>query len=429
MSSQDARRERRRRVLQGELRPLEITSKVGALTGHVLDLSSHGLSVQIHPDAMGIVEERELIHIQFPAMAEPLRGRIVYKGQERRLGQAIERLGISLIAETPPSSLKHSKIHFPASLRPQVLVEHPLIRSIEISGSIHELWREGFHFEVPEERTGCLLPGLTVETRIRMRRGSDVRVSARIVKLRSDGKSSWVQCRFLKETEIDMENLARLVIYNDHTTSFPDLWRAGFRLRDVDNLLEYQVVSSQTEMEEIYKLRMRAAAPQWRQDWPQTLVQDPWDGVAEHIYASLASRVVASARLFFPNGAQAVSEHQALFERLPRDLWDQGFLEVSRLTVDPEFRGSSLSETLIQHLLFIAHQSQQRFLVLAAPEALVRFYESLGARSTGIRYSRSGLDALQRPIKHSLQAIVFDVKEYFLLRTGSPETVGQAQGF
>ncbi len=413
MGNQEARRERRRRVLQGELRPLEITSKIGSLTGHVLDLSSHGLSIQIPPDAMATVEERELIRIQFPTIAEPLRGRIVYKGQEQRLGQSVDRIGISLISETPPSQLKHTKIHFPASQRPIVLVQHPLIRSVEILGTMHELWREGFHFEVEENRSGCLLPGLLVQTHIRMKRGGDVPLTVRITRLRHDGKSTWVQCRFAGENESDMESLARLVLYNDRTTSFPDLWRAGFRLRDVNNLLEYQVASTDVELDDILQLRLRTLAPQLKNQVHRDVVQDHWDLVGEHIYASLAFRMVAAARLFFPNSGQALSEHHSLFERLPKEIWDQGFLEVSRLVVDPEFRGTSLLETLLQHILFIGQQSQQKFIVMAIPEASIRLFESLGARNLGLSHQKLGLDLWQRPVKQSFAAIAFDLQDYF----------------
>jgi predicted GNAT family N-acyltransferase len=249
-----------------------------------------------------------------------------------------------------------------------------------------------------------------------MRRGSDVALPIRITNLRNDGKSNWIQCRFAGETDIEMEHLARLVLYNDKTTSFPDLWRAGFRVRDVHNLLEYQVVSSDAEFQQILDLRLRAEAPQVRKYLSPDKLEDHWDRVAEHIYATLAFRVVAAARLFFPSSAQAVSEHHRLFERLPKQIWDQGFLEVSRLIVDPEFRGTSLLETLIQHILFVALQSQQRFVIMAVVEPALRLFESLGAKAIGTSYVRESYDARQRVSKQTYVAICFDLNEQTALQ-------------
>ena len=46
--------------------------------------------------ALELLQEREVIHIQFPSMAEPLRGRIVYKGQGQRSGLSVDRIGVAL---------------------------------------------------------------------------------------------------------------------------------------------------------------------------------------------------------------------------------------------------------------------------------------------------------------------------------------------
>ncbi len=410
MSHQDARRERRRRVLSGELRPLAIHTEKGSLSGHILDLSSQGLSIQLEQNEGRELQGREHVTIELPWLDEPLKAKIVYRGQEARQGRSIERLGVALIQEAESAPGNFARLRFSAEARPTISLKHPFLAGTFVQGEIFELWRDGFQFIPTDERADALIPGLVIQVRIRMRRGEDQDIKARVQKISIIEGSKQIECQYVAATSAGDEDLARTILINDQATRVPDLWRAGFKIRDVKDILEYQVVSSDQEFRRIIQLRRMSLAPHLQlQNGSDALVRDPWDSEAEHIYLTLGSHLVAALRLTFNLGQRGQIEHKEASERLPQYLWEQGFIEVSRVCTHPEYRGSHLLAAVLHHLRNVCRQSQHRYAVLSCQDSMLDQYQRLGAKPLGIRFHREMSSPFGGQTRQSVNLLTFDV--------------------
>jgi predicted GNAT family N-acyltransferase len=410
VSQQDARRERRRRVLSGELRPLEIHTDQGSLAGHILDLSSQGLSIQLEDSDGSTLQENDQIVLQLPWIDEPLKAQVVYRGREARQGRAIERVGVALLQETESVQGNFARLRFSADSRPVVSLKHPFLPATFVQGEIFELWRDGFQFLPLDERADALIPGLVVQVRIRMKRGEDQEIKIRIQKVTIVEGKKQIECLHMSSSSEDDENLARTILINDQSTRVPDLWRAGFKLKDVKDILEYQVVSSEHEFRRILQLRRMSLAPHLQlQTGTDALVQDPWDSQSEHLYLTLGSHLVAALRLTFNLGNREQIEHKEALERLPQHLWDQGFVEVSRVCTHPEYRGSHLLDAVFHHLQAVCKQSQHRYVVVSCQDSMLDMYQRFGAKPLGIRFHRQTSSPFGGQMRQSVNLLCFDV--------------------
>jgi predicted GNAT family N-acyltransferase len=410
VSQQDARRERRRRILSGELRPLEIHTEQGSMAGHILDLSSQGLSIQLEDSEGNILQEKEQITLQLPWINEPLKAQVVYRGREARHGRSIQRVGVALLQDSESIHGNFARLRFSPESRPTVSLKHPFLPATFVQGEIFELWRDGFQFLPEDDKADALMPGLVVQVRIRMKRGADQDIKVRIQKVALLEGKKRIECLHIGSTVQDDENLARTILINDQATRVPDLWRAGFKLRDVKDILEYQVGSSDHEFRRILQLRRMALAPHLQlQAGTDAMVQDAWDSQSEHLYFTIGTHLVAALRLTFHLGSRQPIEHKEVVDRLPQHLWDLGFLEISRLCIHPEYRGTHLLDAVFHHLREVCIQSQHRFVLVSCQDSMLDIYQRFGAKPLGIRFHRQAVSPFGGQMRQSVNLMCFDV--------------------
>ena len=115
-------------------------------------------------------------------------------------------------------------------------------------------------------------------------------------------------------------------------------------------------------------------------------MEDKYDNYARHLMAYCGSELVSAGRLVFNNGNKLRSEHTGYGVELPNFLWKGGFLEISRLVVEKDFRGADIFLGMMAEFAIIAAQNNIKYLVLNCVDSLVPVYQKFGAKKLGKKF-------------------------------------------
>lgn len=108
-------------------------------------------------------------------------------------------------------------------------------------------------------------------------------------------------------------------------------------------------------------------------------VADHLDPYSVNFVAQLGDKTLGTGRMVINSGDRSRSEIEAETDGLPDWVWDGGFVEVSRMAVHPDYRGSGVLVALFREIARLAFQLDCRYLALDAIEKLVPIYERVGA--------------------------------------------------
>ncbi|MEV6976009.1 GNAT family N-acetyltransferase [Kitasatospora sp. NPDC093806] len=107
-------------------------------------------------------------------------------------------------------------------------------------------------------------------------------------------------------------------------------------------------------------------------------VADRLDPHSVNFVCLLGDKAVGAGRVVVNGGDRSLSEIEAGTAGLPVHIWRGGFVEVSRLAVDPEHRGAGVVVALFREIARLAFNLDCRYLVLDAIDKLVPVYRRLG---------------------------------------------------
>jgi predicted GNAT family N-acyltransferase len=114
---------------------------------------------------------------------------------------------------------------------------------------------------------------------------------------------------------------------------------------------------------------------------------DEFDRYSRHMIARVNGKIVASARLVFNNGHIDRCEHHKYQVTIPAWLWQEGFVETSRLVTDPDYRGGDLFLLMTQMIGKTVIQSGYRYMVSSCTQSLEKIYISSGCKKIGSFYT------------------------------------------
>ncbi|QHC56134.1 hypothetical protein EV639_10554 [Rathayibacter tanaceti] len=185
------------------------------------------------------------------------------------------------------------------------------------------------------------------------------------------------------------ERSAALLVGTVDAFTFGHLRAAGVAPRRLDRFLVVDEVTDADAFRAALELRLQANQHFGRLtdvEGSEQLV-DRWDTASVTLVARLGSKNVGSARVVVNNGDRELSEleHEcADTGGLPQRLWDEGFVEASRVGVHPQYRGHGVFCALARAIGRTALEVQARFVVLDSIDKLIPLYEHLGAERLGI---------------------------------------------
>jgi N-acyl-L-homoserine lactone synthetase len=170
-----------------------------------------------------------------------------------------------------------------------------------------------------------------------------------------------------------------------------DLVDGGLLVTHASKGLSVRFVRTADEFRQVLDLRRRAyaGAHKIEEDIPSEELSDEFDTRSRILIMVHHEKVVATARLMFPEpGIQMDHEQFVSFpEDFPRH---DEILEVSRVCTDRAWRRNDVLLALIRHMVLTALHARRRYIVGAAEPSLIAPYRRWGCRFTEMKFSPPG---------------------------------------
>lgn len=187
---------------------------------------------------------------------------------------------------------------------------------------------------------------------------------------------------------------------------FSRLWtpgrlrQAGFLARQVKSRLRFRSVKTMEDYAEVLYLRREAyvgAGKKSRDTRPEEMASR-LDGQSRILMAWHQDKLVGSLTYTFPASEDEVLESQAAFpgRKYPVAIPPKtSLIEVSRLCIDEEYRGTDLLQGLFEHGAKHFLLSDRYWLLTSAVSELLPLYERIGFVKLGASYKHPALNNLE----------------------------------
>ncbi|NBC22550.1 MAG: GNAT family N-acetyltransferase [Gammaproteobacteria bacterium] len=177
-----------------------------------------------------------------------------------------------------------------------------------------------------------------------------------------------------------------LVQFSD-AESLADIRQEGFFPLSLTKGVDYQYIKSAEDFKSVLELRLRANRENGKvpDHYTAADMADVYDTRGRILVGKYKGTIVGTARLTFTEPGERLEheEYLTLPDDFPRR---EQILECSRAATNPDFRGSDLWTTLIQHLAICAIQARRHWCVISTTPELVDMYRRLGFKATGMTY-------------------------------------------
>lgn len=210
-------------------------------------------------------------------------------------------------------------------------------------------------------------------------------------------------CHFRVLNKASSNAIALMLLCQRQHFSFDSLPVSLRKSAAVDRLIKVAIVEHPRGLEDVLACRWAANRHYGRLGdvADSSSLWDEWDPHAIQVSARLGDKCVGAGRVVVNGGQRQRCEIQAATP-LPEWLWAEGFVEMSRVAILPEYAGQRVMLALLRELGRITLHLQSRYIVLDAIEILVPIYTRLGARCLPIskKHPYSG---------ESVRVMVFDI--------------------
>lgn len=167
---------------------------------------------------------------------------------------------------------------------------------------------------------------------------------------------------------------------------FRELEEAGVRSRRLDRFLDIETLTGDDPLTEALHLRLLANRHFGRlTDLDDSAaLADRFDEVSVNLVCRLGRKAVGTGRVVLNGGDRTLSELEQESGGLPEHLWQDGFVEASRVAVHPGYRGHGVFCALAHAIGNVTLEARARYIVLDSIDRLLPLYERLGAEHLGI---------------------------------------------
>jgi hypothetical protein len=191
-----------------------------------------------------------------------------------------------------------------------------------------------------------------------------------------------VRCVFRMVDRESVETAAVVLAGTMDGFGFADLIALGVKPSRVAKYFSTQTVSDEVAFRRALEVRLVGNRTFGRLDSVDdaTELADRLDLHSVTILCLLGEKAVATGRVVVNVGDHGLSEIEADTAGLPAHVWRHGFVEVSRLAIHPDFRGSGVvNVALFREIARLSFHLDCRCLVLDAIDKLVPLYQRIGA--------------------------------------------------
>lgn len=385
--SQNDRRESKRVLFyRGEFPKATIQFGGKSYEAEVYDLSTNGVGVIPKKEIPGLDTVSQEVMVKFgdtaprPAILRNI-SHIKFSGAMRL------KLGLSTPKVSQPKD-ESAEFFSCTDNMPLAYCEDPIAFNRTVLFNITHFSRSGVKLRT-KNLNGVFFTGLKIDLNLMMPARGEYRVIAEVVDIKQLADHMELQCMWCN-CPLELQNsISEFLLMTVPGLTISGLKDQGFLVADLEKAFIFKSAQTPEEIENILKLRLKAAQSEGR--WLDTtdidLMRDKWDRHARQIYCEVNGRIVAASRIVFNNGLRERSEHVSCGVKIPEWLWDESFVEGSRVCTDPDFRGSDVFLQMVQQMSHIVTQSGHRYLLLNCVDSLVPVYKRMiGVESLNQRF-------------------------------------------
>lgn len=352
------------------------------LSFSLVDLSASGAQLSIRDD-IGFLSEGDSIELKIPGVNST---KII--GEIKRIALINEKtdpeykVGIEFIT-------KVSKVPEAFTLNPYYQAifhaKEPLSFGGHFASKVIAYTPEGFIFETNSEDPFAI-PGVVLQGKIQIPFAGEYKVKIEIAGSTNE-ENTRVYGLLIDPPKRLLAAFSSNLLASGHY-SISELRDSKFLVGSVRKVIKYTYRKDEEDFKKILRLRLAGAksAGRWLDTNDESVMEDKYDSYSRHVMAYCGSELVSAGRIVFNNGNKLRSEHVGYGIELPKYLWEEGFLEISRLVVEKDFRGADIFLGTLAEFAIIAIQNDLKYLVLNCVDELVPVYEKFGAKKLSVKF-------------------------------------------
>lgn len=303
--------------------------------------------------------------------------RLARKGEERQYPNQSRRRGSRWICSS--------------QFDPVCMASNPLQFNDFLYFKIRDISKSGLRV-ITSLRNKFIVPGMELQTQISFPMTAQISLPLRVrrVNLTAEhGKDLLeVGLEFTLLSNHHKKVIGQYLVQFSEADSLRAIREEGFFPTSLTKGIDYQYIKSAEGFREVLELRYLANSQNSKvpDHFTPLDMADIYDTRGRIIVGRYQGRVVGTARMGFSELGEKL-EHED-YVQFPNDFprSDQ-ILEAARAATHPDFRGSDLWNTIIQHVAIAAIQANRPWVLLSTTAELKEMYLRIGFKDTGLRYT------------------------------------------
>jgi predicted GNAT family N-acyltransferase len=240
-------------------------------------------------------------------------------------------------------------------------------------------------------RNKFIVPGMELTLQISFPMTSQIAVTMKVSRLRltAEGGKDFLEVvlAFTTLSKQQRETIGQYLVQFSDAESLEAIRSDGFFPLSLTKGVDYQFIKSEKDFWSVLELRLRANRETGKIPLSYTAADmaDIYDTRGRIIVGRYRGSIIGTIRLTFFEAGEKL-EHEEYIKLPPGFPRSEKILECARACTSPEFRGSDLWVTLMQHIAIVALQAKRDWVLISTTPELVRMYTRLGFRETGLTY-------------------------------------------
>jgi predicted GNAT family N-acyltransferase len=240
-------------------------------------------------------------------------------------------------------------------------------------------------------RNKFIVPGMVLALQISFPMTSQIAISMKVSRLGLTAEAGKdyleVALTFMTLSRQQKETIGQYLVQFSDAESLNAIRSEGFFPLSLTRGVDYQFIKSETDFWSVLELRLRANRDSGKipEHYTAADMADIFDTRGRIIVGKYRGSIIGTIRLTFIEAGERL-EHEDYIKLPPAFPRSEQVLECARACTSPEFRGSDLWVTLMQHIAIVALQAKRDWVLISTTPELVRMYTRLGFKETGLTY-------------------------------------------
>ncbi|MEZ4872089.1 MAG: PilZ domain-containing protein [Bdellovibrionales bacterium] len=385
----DARLRSRRAFCEDDSIAVQFNSKGITYSGFVCDLSIGGMGVTLNCDMPKNFSIGDHIAVDVePSGVHSINvaAEIVFL-KEEDFGI---RLGLKYTNDDREKSeiRRTTRYPIPVHLRPSASFMHPFSFNDTVWMKVRTFSRFGMDC-ILSSRNDHLIPGQQVRVQITLPILGSIFVACTIRYAhpnRLNRDEIFAGFVFEELSEDASGKICEFIVMVNQKVSYEILREEGFTTVYTSSAVDFDIARDEVDLKKVCQLRLKALKSQgyFQDETDCNKMLDEYDRYSKICTVRIGKKIVGTARLVYNQGNKYRSEHYSEYGiDIPEWLWQEGFVEASRVATDPEYRSGDLFTNITQWLGRQTMLSGYRYMLSSCTEKLAPIYIKSGCKKIG----------------------------------------------